>query len=86
MFVTMFLNSLAARMLQVHALDDQDVRDPSRVAALLKKPPMQLLLPTAAGQGPRWVRQVFVHCDSPHILELPHSNLSHVKRYLDKHH
>ena len=71
-------------MLQVHALDDKDVRDPSRVADLLKKKPMQLLLDTAAGRGPQWVRQVFVQIDSPHILDLPHSNLGHVKRYLDK--
>jgi hypothetical protein len=52
---------------------------------LLKKPPMQLLLDTSPGQGARWVRQVFVHLDSKFVLDLPHSNPGHVKRYLDRH-
>ena len=70
---------------QVFALEDADVNDPTRLVELLKKPPMQLLLDTAPGQGPRWVRQAFVHLDSKFVLDLPHSNPGHVKRYLDRH-
>ena len=68
---------------QVFALEDADINDPTRLVDLLKEPPMQLLFDTAPGQGPRWVRQAFVHCDSKFVLDLPHSNPGHVKRYVD---
>ena len=69
--------------MQPFALEDADVHDPQRIVAMLEKPPMQLKLDETPGQGRRWVRQVFVHLDSPYLLQLPHSNLRKVKQYAD---
>ena len=69
--------------MQPFAIDDDDVDDPWRIAAMLEKAPMQLKLDTTPGQGPRWVRQVFVHLGSPYLLQLPHSNMHKVQKYAD---
>ena len=52
-----------------------------RIVERLKKKPMQMLLPTAKGQGAQWVRQVWVRADAVDYLELPHSNRRHAERY-----
>ena len=61
-------------------LDEEEVAHPELILPLLKKAPNQLLLPHGgAGDTARFVRQVFVDLQSPHLLNLRHSNPSHVR-------
>ena len=55
-----------------------------RIVERLKQPPMQMLLPTAKGQGAQWVRQVWVRTDAVDYLELPHSNRRQAERYASR--
>ena len=61
-------------------LNGEEVAHPERILPLLKKAPNQLLLPYGgAGDPNRFVRQVFVDMQSPHLLDLRHSNPDHIR-------
>jgi len=67
---------------QTMILTDEEVLNPELLVPILMQKPNLLRLPRSAKA---YSRQVFVRLHSSYTLDLPHSNLEHVRKYKEKH-